>query len=96
MNLDPAYIQSLIIPWGIKIITALAIFIIGKMLAKWLTGLIRKVMKKSGLDEALIKFLGGIIYTVLLVAVILANQEIVWCLSANQMSRIWLINNYLY
>ena len=44
MNLDPAYIQALIIPWGIKIVTALAIFIIGRMLAKWLTRMIRKVM----------------------------------------------------
>ncbi len=72
MNLDPAYIQALIIPWSIKIITALAIFIIGRMIAKWLTRMIRKLIGKSGLDEALVKFLGSIIYTVLLVAVILA------------------------
>ena len=72
MNFDPEMISTLIIPWGIRIITALVIFIIGRMIAKWLTNLVRKIMAKSGLDEALIKFLGGIIYTVLLVAVILA------------------------
>ncbi len=64
--------KPLIIPWSIKIITALAIFIIGRMIAKWLTRMIRKLIGKSGLDEALVKFLGSIIYTVLLVAVILA------------------------
>ena len=42
------------------------------MLAKSITSLVRKVMQKSNMDEALVKFLGGIIYTVLLVAVILA------------------------
>ena len=72
MNFDPQTIITLSIPWGIKIVSALVIFIIGRMLAKWLTGIIRKVMSKSGMDVALVKFLGGIIYTVLLVAVILA------------------------
>lgn len=64
-----------IIPWGIKIIVALAIFVIGKKLAVSLTALSRKGMEKAGMDAALVKFLGGLIYTVLLVAVILAALD---------------------
>jgi len=65
-------LTAIVLPWAIKIVFALAIFIVGRMLAKSITSLVRKVMQKSNMDEALVKFLGGIIYTVLLVAVILA------------------------
>jgi small conductance mechanosensitive channel len=72
MEFNAETLAAIVLPWAIKIIFALAIFIVGRMLAKSITSLIRKVMRKSNMDEALVKFLGGIIYTVLLVAVILA------------------------
>lgn len=75
MEFNAEIIIALLLPWGIKIITALAIFVIGKMLAKAITSLIRNIMRKSKTDEALINFLGSIIYTVLLVAVILAAVD---------------------
>jgi len=72
MEFNAETLTAIVIPWAIKIVFALAIFIVGRMLAKSITSLVRKVMQKSNMDEALVKFLGGIIYTVLLVAVILA------------------------
>lgn len=72
MEFNADMIYAYVIPWGIKILVALVIFVIGKMLAKSLTGFTRKLMQKSGMDEALVKFLGGIVYTILLIAVILA------------------------
>lgn len=72
MEFNAEMISTYIIPWVIKIIVVLAIFLIGKILAGSITDLTRKLMQKSGMEEALVKFLGAIIYTVLLVAVILA------------------------
>jgi len=75
MEFNAETITAIVIPWAIKIFFALVIFIVGKILAKSITNLVRKGMRKSGMDEALIKFLGGLVYAVLLVAVILAAVE---------------------
>jgi small conductance mechanosensitive channel len=65
-------ISNIIVIYGIKIAIALAIFIIGKMLARWVTNLTLKAMKKSGVDETLEKFLSSVIYSILLIVVALA------------------------
>jgi small conductance mechanosensitive channel len=75
MELNAEIINLYIIPWAIKIITALAIFYIGRMIAKSLTGFVRQMMRKSKTDEALVSFLSSITYTVLLIAVILAAVD---------------------
>jgi len=75
MEFNAETITAIVIPWAIKIFFALVIFIVGKILAKSITNLVRKGMRKSGMDEALIKFLGGLVYAVLLVAVILAAVD---------------------
>jgi small conductance mechanosensitive channel len=72
---DPDLIQTMLIPWAIKIGVALAIFIVGRWIAKWLTGVLKKVMAKADLDEMLIQFLGNIVYTVLLLAVVMAALD---------------------
>jgi small conductance mechanosensitive channel len=75
MELNAEIIALYIIPWAIKIITALAIFYIGRMIAKSLTGFVKQMMRKSKTDEALVSFLSSIIYTALLIAVILAAVD---------------------
>jgi small conductance mechanosensitive channel len=60
------------IDWGIKIATAIAIFIIGKFLARVITRLLQKALRHSGTDTMLVGFLGNIAYGILLVAVVLA------------------------
>ena len=72
---DPDLIQTLIIPWAIRIAVALAIFIIGRWIAKWLTGVVRKVMAKSNMDDMLIQFLGNIVYTILLLVAVMAALD---------------------
>jgi small conductance mechanosensitive channel len=57
----------------INIISALAIFFIGKYIAKWLTNITLKSMNKTGqIDETLEKFLSSVIYGILLVLVTLS------------------------
>jgi small conductance mechanosensitive channel len=63
---DPALIQTLLVPWLVRIGIALAIFIVGRWIARWLTRVVRKLMVKAGLDAMLTHFLGNIVYTILL------------------------------
>ncbi len=60
------------INWGIKIIGALAVFIIGKYLAQIFTKFLRKALEKTKTDVTLIKFLGDLTYFGLLILVIIA------------------------
>lgn len=63
---------SYISTYGFSIIGAILIFIVGKMVAKWIVGLIGKTMTKAKVDETLSKFLLDIIYTLLVLFVVLA------------------------
>jgi len=68
-------IETYAIPWGIKIIAAIAIFIIGRMIAKIIVSGIKKVMTKAKLEDTLRDFLGNIIQVVLMVIVVIAALE---------------------
>jgi small conductance mechanosensitive channel len=58
--------------WAIQIGIAIAIFVIGKMIARKVSNLIEAGMRRSGTDELLVDFIGNISYAILVVAVILA------------------------
>lgn len=58
--------------YGIKVIAALAIFVVGRWVVKGLTGLIRKALKKSGTEPTLISFVTNLSYFTLLIFVIIA------------------------
>ena len=72
---DPGLVLTMLMPWAIRIGIALAIFIVGRWIARWLTNMVRKVMTRSNMDEMLINFLGNIIYMVLLLAVVMAALD---------------------
>ncbi|MBC8316392.1 MAG: mechanosensitive ion channel [Desulfobulbaceae bacterium] len=57
--------------YAVKLVVALAIFIIGKWLAKWVTALIDKAMRKATVEETLIKFLTKLTYYILMVVVLI-------------------------
>jgi len=63
---------DLAITWGVKILGAIAIFIIGKWIAKLITNGIKKALERSNTDITLIKFLGDLSYFGLLILVIIA------------------------
>jgi small conductance mechanosensitive channel len=71
MNLIDAYL----IPWGIRIVLAIAIFVIGRMVARWLVKLVEKVLTKGGMDDMLVNFLGNIVNALLLAFVVLAALD---------------------
>jgi len=63
---------ALAIAWGIKLLGAIAVYIVGKWIAKILTNLFRKMLERSNSDATLVKFLGDLVYFGLIVLVIIA------------------------
>ena len=66
------WISEHALDWGIQIAIALAIFIVGKILARMISNLIEKALRRGRTDEMLVGFIGNISYAILLVAVVLA------------------------
>jgi small conductance mechanosensitive channel len=73
--LNNEYLTQYVIPWSISIISAIAVFVIGRWVAKLIIKALNRVLERSGVDETLRGFLANIAYTVLLVAVIVASLE---------------------
>ncbi len=72
MEFDLQAIQALVISYGIKIITAILVFVVGKWIAKKITKILAKVLEAQDVDITLVKFLNNIVYYLLLTAVIVA------------------------
>ena len=58
--------------YGFQVLAAIAILIIGRLLAKLISKLTRRLMTKSKVEPTLITFVGNLIYITLLVFVIIA------------------------
>lgn len=76
-NLDTyqKLIETYAIPWGIKIVAAIAIFIVGLMISKVIISTIKKIMTRAQVDETLREFLGTIIKAILMVVITIAALE---------------------
>ena len=72
MNFADLPFEELIMTWGLKLVAALLILIIGNWLAKKMAALFVKVMNRNEIDVTLTKFLRNIIYYALLTAVVIA------------------------
>ncbi|NOX15386.1 MAG: mechanosensitive ion channel [Epsilonproteobacteria bacterium] len=58
--------------YGLKLIAAVLIFYIGRIIARFVTNFSKKTMQKAKLDETITKFAGNVIYGGLMVFIILA------------------------
>ena len=67
-----AQVQEVVAVWGLKVIAAIAIFIVGRWVAKGMRGGVRRMMEKSGTDPIVTGFVGSIAYIALLAFVIIA------------------------
>ena len=63
--------------YGVKIILAIVLFLIGKAVAKWISNLAKKGFTKGKMDPTLVNFLGNIINFLLLAAVVIAVLDVV-------------------
>lgn len=63
---------SVFTEYGLKVLVALAIFLIGKWMASFARSAVRKAMEKAHVDPVLVGFLPNLMFYVLMVAVILS------------------------
>jgi len=68
-------IDTYVLPWGINIVMAIAIFVIGKFIVGLLVSVAKKLMTKAKVDNILINFIASIIKTVLLLFVVIAALD---------------------
>jgi small conductance mechanosensitive channel len=69
--LDSQVIGPILLDWSGRIAAALAIFLIGRLVASALTGWFGRAVNRVGMDKTLASFFGNLIYIVLLVMVVL-------------------------
>jgi small conductance mechanosensitive channel len=73
--LDPRFVGEVVVDGAGKIVAALAIFVIGRLLMRVLTRVATNSMGRVGVDATLTRFLGNLLYMVLLVFVVLAALQ---------------------
>ena len=57
-----AMMTDMIAAWGLKVLGAIVVFVIGRIVAKWARRAMTRVLKKSNLDDTLVPFLTGMTY----------------------------------
>lgn len=65
-------LQEWIALYGLKVIAAILILLIGRFAAKGIRGLIRRMLKRAHVDEALVSFVGSMSYIGIMAFVIIA------------------------
>ena len=75
MEFNMESLVPMLTEWGIKLVIALVIFIIGKWIAKRITNFCKKLLSRADVDPTLVNFLANIVYAILLAAVILAALD---------------------
>lgn len=72
MNQVLEKVWELVTLYGLKVIAAIAIFIVGRWVAKTLANVVRKMLRSADLDQTLRRFVANMAYIVLLAFVVLA------------------------
>jgi small conductance mechanosensitive channel len=65
-------LTGLVSTWGLRVVGALAVLIIGWIVAKTIRGSVRKALRRSRLDETLVPFISSLVYYLVLTFVVLA------------------------
>ncbi len=67
-----AKIWELLTIYGLKVVAAIAVLIVGRWVAKGLSGVAEKIMNKRQVDPTIVSFVAHLIYIALLIFVVLA------------------------
>lgn len=65
-------LRSLAVDYGLQILGSLAILIIGRIVARWLTNVSRRLFTRANVDQTLTSFFSNILYYLLLALIIVA------------------------
>ena len=75
LNGNTDWLSQYVIPWGINIAIALAIFVVGRFVARIIVKSVGKVMERANVEVSLREFLGNILNAALLVVIVIAALE---------------------
>jgi len=75
MSSNAKILDEYIIPWGINILMAIAVYVIGRWIVKLVVKSVDKLMARSNVDDSLRRFAGSIISAALTVVIIIAALE---------------------
>lgn len=64
-----------VIPWGINIVMAIAIFVVGRMVVRAVVNVLGRLLVRANMDEMLVDFIKSIANAVLLLFVIIASLD---------------------
>jgi small conductance mechanosensitive channel len=70
-------LTELITVWGLRVVGAIVLLIVGRMVAGWTRRLARRGLGRSGVDDTLVPFLSGLAYWLVLAVVLVAVLGIV-------------------
>ena len=75
-NIDlQVMLNTYVIPWGINIVLAALIYIIGRIVSKIVVSVVRRVLNKAKMDDILVDFVCSILSTALLLFIIIAALD---------------------
>ena len=66
-------ISTYVIPWGLNIVFAAITFVVGRIAARVITGIVRKLLTHAKMDDILIDFVSSILHSAILLFVIIAS-----------------------
>lgn len=67
--------QEVVAVYGLSVIAAIAILLVGKWLARILTNALTRMMKRAGTDDTLVSFVANIAYVAMMVFVVIAAMS---------------------
>ena len=65
--------ENYVLVYGLNLVFAIAIFVIGKWIANMITRLVEKLLAKGDVDQVLVDFIGGMVKSILVLFVIIAS-----------------------
>lgn len=69
------WLHTYALPWGINLLLALGVFVLGRWVARGVVALVRRLLGRAGLDEILVSFITSILHGLLLLVVIIAALD---------------------
>ena len=72
MSFDPNTLVPIITSWGLKVVGAIVVLILGRMVAGMIRGGIRKAMTSRGVDATLVPFVASLVYYLTMAVVVIA------------------------
>lgn len=68
-------VETYVVPWSIKILLALVIFVVGQIIAKIISSMFGKMLSHTKLDTILVDFIQSLLRTLLMIIVIIAALD---------------------